>query len=408
MANTLKLGNGKWATGTDTVLAFNDENNNFKPMPLSFSRASSATVVNQSGLIETVGSGTPRIDFLGNTKGALLLEPTRTNYVPNSENMSAWNLQANIINSLNTDVIAPDGTLNGWKASRNINSNGYTYMTGVGLSTNTIYTASIWLKAYDVTICDAVVFNFHPNSFTSNSTTFSFETGIASGDGKVEKYSNGWYRLSLTSISNSTIGYFDIGLQPYLNGSNNWGGQDGDTLFYAYGTQLEQGSYATSYIPTSGQSGGVTRVAESNILGSPISLDNNFSLFWDGLVLESDIMLYGSGTNAWYMNYETVTGRIILDEPTSGGRKIQAYLGSGAPAGIKTKILLIRDGGVHSVFANGTKLTANISVNSTSTLSLSSMFWAFSSSFNKGLKVNDSQIFKIALTDAEAIALTTI
>jgi hypothetical protein len=408
MANTLKLGAGKWATGTDTVLAFNDENNNFKPLPFDFSRASSATVVNQSGLIETVGSGTPRIDFLGNTKGALLLEPTRTNYVPNSENMSAWNLQANIINSLNTDVIAPDGTLNGWKASRNINSNGYTYMTGVGLSTNTIYTASIWLKAYDVTICDAVVFNFHPNSFTSNSTTFSFETGIASGDGKVEKYSNGWYRLSLTSISNSTIGYFDIGLQPYLNGSNNWGGQDGDTLFYAYGTQLEQGSYATSYIPTSGQSGGVTRVAESNILGSPISLDNNFSLFWDGLVLESDIMLYGSGTNAWYMNYETVTGRIILDEPTSGGRKIQAYLGSGAPAGIKTKILLIRDGGVHSVFANGTKLTANISVNSTSTLSLSSMFWAFSSSFNKGLKVNDSQIFKIALTDAEAIALTTI
>jgi hypothetical protein len=408
MANTLKLGAGKWATGKDTVLAFNDTNNNFKPLPFDFSRASSATVVNQSGLIETVGSGTPRIDFLGNTKGALLLEPTRTNYVPNSENMSAWNLQANIINSLNTDVIAPDGTLNGWKASRNINSNGYTYMTGVGLSTNTIYTASIWLKAYDVTICDAVVFNFHPNSFTSNSTTFSFETGIASGDGKVEKYSNGWYRLSLTSISNSTIGYFDIGLQPYLNGSNNWGGQDGDTLFYAYGTQLEQGSYATSYIPTSGQSGGVTRVAESNILGSPISLDNNFSLFWDGLVLESDIMLYGSGTNAWYMNYETVTGRIILDEPTSGGRKIQAYLGSGAPAGIKTKILLIRDGGVHSVFANGTKLTANISVNSTSTLSLSSMFWAFSSSFNKGLKVNDSQIFKIALTDAEAIALTTI
>jgi hypothetical protein len=408
MANTLQLGNGKWATGKDTVLAFNDTNNNFKPLPFDFSRASSATVVNQSGLIETVGSGTPRIDFLGNTKGALLLEPTRTNYVPNSENMSAWNLQANIINSLNTDVIAPDGTLNGWKASRNINSNGYTYMTGVGLSTNTIYTASIWLKAYDVTICDAVVFNFHPNSFTSNSTTFSFETGIASGDGKVEKYSNGWYRLSLTSISNSTIGYFDIGLQPYLNGSNNWGGQDGDTLFYAYGTQLEQGSYATSYIPTSGQSGGVTRVAESNILGSPISLDNNFSLFWDGLVLESDIMLYGSGTNAWYMNYETVTGRIILDEPTSGGRKIQAYLGSGAPAGIKTKILLIRDGGVHSVFANGTKLTANISVNSTSTLSLSSMFWAFSSSFNKGLKVNDSQIFKIALTDAEAIALTTI
>jgi hypothetical protein len=408
MAQTLKFGNGNFATKAGSTLCYDDQNGNFKPIPMDFTRASTATRVNKQGLIEVVKSNVPRIDYTDTSDGVLLLENAATNLVTYSDINTSWNLQANIINSLNTDVIAPDGTLNGWKASRNINSNGYTYMTGVGLSTNTIYTASIWLKAYDVTICDAVVFNFHPNSFTSNSTTFSFETGIASGDGKVEKYSNGWYRLSLTSISNSTIGYFDIGLQPYLNGSNNWGGQDGDTLFYAYGTQLEQGSYATSYIPTSGQSGGVTRVAESNILGSPISLDNNFSLFWDGLVLESDIMLYGSGTNAWYMNYETVTGRIILDEPTSGGRKIQAYLGSGAPAGIKTKILLIRDGGVHSVFANGTKLTANISVNSTSTLSLSSMFWAFSSSFNKGLKVNDSQIFKIALTDAEAIALTTI
>ena len=81
MANTLELGNGKWATGKDTVLAFNDENNNFKPLPFSFSRASSCTVVNKDGLIETVGSGEPRIDFKDNTKGALLLEPTRSNVI---------------------------------------------------------------------------------------------------------------------------------------------------------------------------------------------------------------------------------------------------------------------------------------------------------------------------------------
>ena len=90
MANTLKLGAGKWATGKDTVLSFNDENGNFKPLPFSFSRASSATVVNQSGLIETVGSGEPRIDFLGNTKGALKLEPQRTNYLPYSNKFTSW------------------------------------------------------------------------------------------------------------------------------------------------------------------------------------------------------------------------------------------------------------------------------------------------------------------------------
>ena len=69
MANTLKFGNGQWATGNGTALAYNDENANFKPLPFDFTRASSGTVVNQSGLIETVGSGIPRIDFQDNTKG---------------------------------------------------------------------------------------------------------------------------------------------------------------------------------------------------------------------------------------------------------------------------------------------------------------------------------------------------
>ena len=88
MANTLKFGNGQWATGNGTALAYNDENANFKPLPFDFTRASSGTVVNQSGLIETVGSGIPRIDFQGNTKGALLLEPSRTNSFPYSESFS--------------------------------------------------------------------------------------------------------------------------------------------------------------------------------------------------------------------------------------------------------------------------------------------------------------------------------
>jgi hypothetical protein len=390
MANTLKLGAGKWATGTDTVLAFNDENNNFKPLPFSFSRASSATVVNQSGLIETVGSGEPRIDFLGNTKGALLLEPTRTNYVPNSENMSAWNLQANIINSLNTDVIAPDGTLNGWKASRNINSNGYTYMTGVGLSTNTIYTASIWLKAYDVTICDAVVFNFHPNSFTSNSTTFSFETGIASGDGKVEKYSNGWYRLSLTSISNSTIGYFDIGLQPYLNGSNNWGGQDGDTLFYAYGTQLEVGSYATSYIPTSGQSGGVTRVADAcNNENLNVDYSGDYTLYLEHETLsitEYNQFQFRQETSISYIfrvgNLINVGSGLYSTTNTIGFNKFALSVGSD---------------GSYSFYKNGSLLSSGSGLNA----NLETLRGDAT-----GMSIKDIKLYNTRLSNSELAALT--
>ena len=102
MSNTLKLGNGQWATGKDTILAYNDLNSNYKPLPFSFSRDTSATVVNKDGLIETVGSGEPRIDFKDNTKGALLLEPSRSNINDYSEDVSEWgDINTNV--SLTTD-----------------------------------------------------------------------------------------------------------------------------------------------------------------------------------------------------------------------------------------------------------------------------------------------------------------
>jgi len=85
MANTLKFGAGQWATKEGSTLAYNDENDNYKPLPFDFTRASNATVVNKAGLIETVGNGIPRIDFLGNTQGALKLEPQRTNLITQSE-----------------------------------------------------------------------------------------------------------------------------------------------------------------------------------------------------------------------------------------------------------------------------------------------------------------------------------
>ena len=112
MANTLKFGNGQWATGNGTALAYNDENANFKPLPFDFTRASSGTTVNQSGLIETVGSGIPRIDFQGNTKGALLLEPSRSNLTLYSEDLSNsyWAKQNGSITS--NVISSPNGLVN--------------------------------------------------------------------------------------------------------------------------------------------------------------------------------------------------------------------------------------------------------------------------------------------------------
>jgi hypothetical protein len=63
MAQTYKFGNGTWATKKGSTLAYNDENNNFKPLPFDFTRSTGATRVNKQGLIEVVSNNEPRIDL---------------------------------------------------------------------------------------------------------------------------------------------------------------------------------------------------------------------------------------------------------------------------------------------------------------------------------------------------------
>ena len=75
-----------------------------------FTRASTATRVNADGLIESVASGVPRIDYTGGGCGKLLLEPQRTNKQTNSEQINTTNypISSEISVTANTGT-APDG-----------------------------------------------------------------------------------------------------------------------------------------------------------------------------------------------------------------------------------------------------------------------------------------------------------
>ena len=59
----------------------------------SVTRATTATRVNEQGLIESVAANVPRIDFTNGGCGELLVEPQRTNQLTYSEqfNNAAWN-----------------------------------------------------------------------------------------------------------------------------------------------------------------------------------------------------------------------------------------------------------------------------------------------------------------------------
>ena len=109
MAETFKLGNTKWAVKEGSLLAYNDENNNFKPLPFTFTRSTTATRVNESGLIELVKTDVPKVDYLNNPDGHLLLEPSRTNLIQYSEDFSSF-IRANMNPPELNAAIAPDGT----------------------------------------------------------------------------------------------------------------------------------------------------------------------------------------------------------------------------------------------------------------------------------------------------------
>jgi hypothetical protein len=261
MANTLKFGNGLWATQEGSTLAYNDENDNYKPLPFDFTRASNATVVNKEGLIETVGNGIPRIDFSDSEDGALLLEPSRTNLINYSEDLTQW-VQTRVTNTDN-ETTSPDGSLNASLITEDSTLN--TKYTFLNLSTTTNeHTLSFFAKYKGRYL--QVLFG---TSDTSGNVyiNFDLQNGTFNNNGvsnpSIKDFGNGWYKISLsvTPIVTSNFGVL-LSLATSLTSSRLASYQgDGTSGVYIWGAQLEAGSYPTSYIPTSGSA--VTRLVDN-------------------------------------------------------------------------------------------------------------------------------------------------
>jgi hypothetical protein len=314
MANTFKFGNGEWAVGKETALAYNDENGNFKPLPFTFDRASTATVVNKDGLIETVGVDEPRIDFLNNTNGHLLLEPSRTNKVTYSEDFSQWT-------DYNASAVLSEETIYGKKAYKIVEDSTLNYH-GVFLSnlfgadgTNYIWSAYVKGAERRYVVLTA------RSGISSNASALIFDTQEgewvldASSQNEAlfaENVGNGWWRIGIEG--DPTSGAYDsytiasaIGFSSYLDA--NYQG-DGTSGFYVAMAQVEAGSYATSYIPTSGST--ATRSADSTSQTPP-----------DGVIGQTEGVVYME------FDYLNSTGeRRFLFQLGTGGDTIYARIES--------------------------------------------------------------------------------
>lgn len=406
MANTLKFGNGQWATGNGTALAYNDENANFKPLPFDFTRASSGTVVNQSGLIETVGSGIPRIDFQGNNKGALLLEPSRTNLITYSEafDNAYWTKSGT---SVVSGFTSPDGTNNAFKLVEDTSGGAHFITTPITWSavnnTFSIYAKSngrnwIRLNTNDSTGNNLAWFNI------SNGTLGSKDAGITTS---ITLIADGWYRCSMTKTLTSFAGGATI-LIADADGSSTYTG-NGTSGIYIFGAQLEQGSYPTSYIPTSGSA--VTRVADecNNSANDQVINSSEGVLYAEVAGSSNDTVRYSisDGSNSNNIYIELSSSAVIAVGRLSAVNQFSIF----SPQTITNynKIAIKYKQNDFALWINGVEVGTDTSGNTYPTNTLDSL------QFNRGDggvdfygNVKDVRVYNTALTDQELASLTQV
>ena len=228
----------------------------------TFSRSTTATRVNSSGVIEEMAIDMPRIDNTAGGCPILLIESQATNNVEYSQDFSNvwWNVKSN--SSINSNSItSPDGTTNADKLVEDSSSSThYMNKTGFTLSSGVDYTYSVFVKQGGRS-------RFWLRTISGvGATYFDVSNGtIPSGTGTIEDYGNGWYRCSVSGTASSTTA------NPYIylvdsGTSNNYQG-DGVSGVYLYGFQVEVGIIASSYIPTNGTA--VTRTADIGQVTTP-------------------------------------------------------------------------------------------------------------------------------------------
>lgn len=271
----------------------------------TFTRATTATTINSAGLIVSVGTGVARSYYDPTTLqyNGYLAEDARTNLCLQSETHNVTWVPSN--GSIAQNVIAPDGTLTAWTFTADGTNTGHVNRQTIVLAINTTYTFPMWLKA-----------GTNPFSYlqiggtgAGGYSTFNLSTGALGAttaglvSREIKTYPNGWCRCCVTITTGGVVG------SNYVEYSNSPTDQAGAVItsgtVIAWGAQLEAGTFASSYIPTTTVA--VTRNADvltypisGNISNTVGSIYTECSTIWATNSTGAAQCIVGNETNAMF------------------------------------------------------------------------------------------------------------
>jgi hypothetical protein len=278
---------------------------------ITFTRTSSATRVNGDGLIEVVPANSPRFDFdpISGESLGLLVEEQRTNLLKWSEDFNGFDWTKGAAGTALLPVvtsnqsIAPDGSntadlvvfdLNGSTTVNDRSQISQSYTTEIGKS----YIFSVWIKTSDDTIKN-IRLSF--NGGNPNNPNYH-PTGIVTVNGSWQRYI-----IGINSATNNIL-FPRISLRVGTETSD-------FASVYLWGAQFEEGTFPTSYIPTTTST--VTRTADNaSITGSNVESwyrQDEGTFISDSRILQSGVKTQGvwgigDGTNQISLRSPQVTG----------------------------------------------------------------------------------------------------
>jgi len=358
---------------------------------LTFTRASTATRVNASGLIETVSSGVPRLDYLGSTCPKLLLEPQRTNSALQSSALNTTPWQSFGGTQTNNSGTSPDGTNNATLFQSVSTTQSGVYQTIAATSGQTV-TVSMYVKLGTATnIC--LVINNTQNWNTVGGQAFTTVDGLST---------TAWKRVSYTFTSPASNNYnIHIGLHEETGVPTQSLG-----TFYVYGVQAEIGAYMTSLIPTT--TAAVTRLADkaektgiSSLIGQ-----TEGTMYWEGYSENNasfGTCLALQGSAGYWIYILSYNGGFTFE--MRNAYVVSMAYNSTSAAG-NYKIAIGYNASQVVIYINGTLVHTD---NSVTIPALSSVYLAnWENVYNESVKTAQALLFKTRLTNAQLAELTTL